>query len=74
MSLKKNIERRIAALEEKVKSRVISSWVDLMLCEDDEVELSPEFGASLRTLMEEDTGLQARVVDAQARIIIQRLA
>jgi hypothetical protein len=45
------IDRRLAALEAKAKPRVISTWVDFMMCEDDdiEVELSPE----LQELVEE---------------------
>lgn len=34
--------KRLATLEAKAKPRVISTWVDFMMCEDDEVELSPE--------------------------------
>lgn len=38
----RGIDRRLEALEERAKPRVISTWVDFMMCEDDEVELSPE--------------------------------
>ena len=49
--MRRDIERRINALEEKVKPPMVRSWVDLMLDEDEKLELSPEFRAQL-----EDSG------------------
>jgi hypothetical protein len=40
--VRRDLAKRLEALETKAKPRVISSWVDFMMCEDDEVELSPE--------------------------------
>jgi hypothetical protein len=40
--VRRDLAKRLEALEAKTKPRVISSWVDFMMCEDDEVELSPE--------------------------------
>ncbi len=40
--MRRDLAKRLEALEAKTKPRVISSWVDFMMCEDDEVELSPE--------------------------------
>jgi len=40
--MRRDLAKRLEALEAKAKPRVISSWVDFMMCEDDEVELSPE--------------------------------
>ena len=40
--MRHDIAKRLEALEAKAKPRVISSWVDFMMCEDDEVELSPD--------------------------------
>ena len=45
--MRRDIERRINALEEKVKPPMVRSWVDLMLDEDEKLELSPEFRAQL---------------------------
>jgi hypothetical protein len=40
--VRRDLAKRLEALEAKTKPRVISSWVDFMMCEDDEVELSQE--------------------------------
>ena len=40
--MRRDLAKRLEALEAKTKPRVISSWVDFMMCEDDDVELSPE--------------------------------
>lgn len=40
--MRRDLVKRLVGLEAKAKPRVISSWVDFMMCEDDEVELSPE--------------------------------
>ena len=40
--MRRDLAKRLEALEAKTKPRVISYWVDFMMCEDDEVELSPE--------------------------------
>jgi len=40
--MRRDLVKRLEVLEAKVKPRVISSWVDFMMCEDDDVELSPE--------------------------------
>ena len=47
--MRRNLVKRLEALEAKAKPRVISTWVDFMMCEDDEVELSPD----LQELIEE---------------------
>jgi len=40
--VRRDLAKRLEALETKAKPREISTWVDFMMCEDDEVELSPE--------------------------------
>lgn len=40
--MRRDLAKRLEVLEAKAKPRVIFSWVDFMMCEDDEVELSPE--------------------------------
>ena len=42
--MRRDLAKRLEALEAKAKPRVISTWVDFMMLEDDdlEVELSPE--------------------------------
>jgi hypothetical protein len=40
--VRRDLAKRLEALETKAKPRMISTWVDFMMCEDDEVELSPE--------------------------------
>jgi len=40
--VRRDLAKRLEVLEAKAKPRVISTWVDFMMCEDDEVELSPE--------------------------------
>jgi hypothetical protein len=42
MIMRRDLAKRLEVLEAKAKPRMISSWVDFMMCEDDEVELSPE--------------------------------
>ena len=42
MSIRRDLAKRLEALEAKAKPGAISTWVDFMMCEDDEVELSPE--------------------------------
>ena len=40
--MRRDLAKRLEVLEAKAKPRVISTWADFMMCEDDEVELSPE--------------------------------
>jgi hypothetical protein len=47
--MRRDLAKRLEVLEARTKPRVISTWVDFMMCEDDEVELSPE----LQELIEE---------------------
>jgi len=47
--MRRDLVKRLEILEAKAKPRVISTWADFMMCEDDEVELSPE----LQELVEE---------------------
>ena len=52
--MRRNLAKRLEVLEAKAKPRVISSWVDFMMCEDDEVELSPELEELLVELTTEE--------------------
>jgi hypothetical protein len=56
MSMRRDLAKRLAALEAKAKPRIISNWVDLMMWEDDdlEVELSPEMQELVEMAIHED--------------------
>ena len=47
--VRRDLAKRLEVLDAKAKPRVISTWADFMICEDDEIELSPE----LQELVEE---------------------
>jgi hypothetical protein len=51
-----SLDKRLAVLEAKAKPRIISTWVDLMMWEDDdlEVELSPEMQELVEMAIQED--------------------
>ena len=53
--MRRDLAKRLEALEAKAKPRVISTWVDFMICEDDEVELSPELQELVETMNNEHT-------------------
>jgi len=55
--LRRDLAKRLEVLEAKAKPRVISTWVDLMMLEDDdlEVELSPELQELVETMNNEHT-------------------
>jgi hypothetical protein len=48
--MRSSLERRLSQLEADSKSQMISSWVELMLDEDDARDLSPEFERDLSQL------------------------
>jgi hypothetical protein len=54
--MRRDLAKRLAALEAKAKPRIISNWVDLMMWEDDdlEVELSPEMQELVEMAIHED--------------------
>jgi hypothetical protein len=56
VNLRRDLVKRLAALEAKAKPRVISTWVDLMMWEDDdlEVELSPEMQKLVEMAVQDD--------------------
>jgi hypothetical protein len=56
MSMRRDLDRRLAALEAEAKPRVISTWVDFILWldehENDEGELEVELSPELQELVE----------------------
>lgn len=54
--MRRDLVKRLGALEAKAKPRIISTWVDLMMWEDDdlEVELSPEMQELVEMAIQED--------------------
>ncbi len=57
MIMRRDLAKRLEALEAKAKPRVISTWVDFMMWlyehENDEGELEVEFSPELQELVEE---------------------